>query len=209
MTAKLRLGMLASHGGTNMQAIFDACRAGWLEAEPRVVISNNSGSGALERAQQAGIPGFHISGRTHPDPEGRDQEILAILQRHGVEVICLAGYMKKLETATLSAYAGRILNVHPALLPKYGGQGFYGEAVHAAVLTAGERQSGVTVHLVDDVYDHGRILAQRTVEVAKGDTVETLAARVLEQEHALYAETVQEIARGQIRLQGLERNLED
>jgi phosphoribosylglycinamide formyltransferase-1 len=208
LTAKLRLGMLASHGGTNMQAIIDACREGRLEAEPRVVISNNSASGALDRARQAGIPDFHMSGRTHPDPDVLDQQMHAILEGHGVEVICLAGYMKKVGPVTLSAYAGRILNVHPALLPKYGGRGFYGEAVHAAVLAARERESGVTVHLVDEVYDHGRILAQRVVAVLAEDTVEALAARVLEQEHALYAETIQEIASGQIRLEGLERSPE-
>ena len=200
--------MLASHGGTNMQAIIDACREGRLEAEPRVVISNNSASGALTRARQAGIPGFHMSGHTQPDPDALDQQMHAILEGHGVEVICLAGYMKKVGPVTLSAYAGRILNVHPALLPKYGGRGFYGEAVHAAVLAARERESGVTVHLVDEVYDHGRILAQRVVAVLAEDTVEALAARVLEQEHALYAETIQEIASGQIRLEGLERSPE-
>ncbi len=188
-----------------MQAIIDACREGWLEAEPRVVISNNSASGALERARQAGIPGFHISARTHPDPENLDREVLTLLREHGVEVVCLAGYMKKVGPETLSAYAGRILNVHPALLPKYGGQGFYGEAVHAAVLAAGEAESGATVHLVDEVYDHGRILAQRIVAVGEEDSVDELAARVLEQEHLLYAETLQRIAVGEIRLEGLER----
>ena len=206
MSAKLRLGMLASHGGTNMQAIIDACHDGRLEAEPRVVISNNSRSGALKRARQAGISGRHISGVTHPDLEVLDREMLAVLERHGVEVICLAGYMKKVGDAVLSAYAGRILNIHPALLPKYGGKGFYGDAVHAAVLAAGERESGVTVHLVDEVYDHGSVLAQRTVAVLEEDTVRTLGARVLEQEHAIYAETLQKIAIGEIRLRGLDRS---
>lgn len=207
MTALLRLGLLASHGGTNMQSIVDACREGRLEAEPQVVISNNSRSGALERARRAGIPALHMSGRTHGSPEELDQAILRVLEENSVEVICLAGYMKKIGGATLAAYAGRILNIHPALLPKYGGRGFYGEAVHAAVLAAGEPESGVSVHLVDEDYDHGRTLLQWRVPVLADDTVESLAARVLAQEHQLYVEVLQQIAAGEIRLEGLERGV--
>lgn len=198
---KLQLGFLASHGGTNMQAIIDVCKKGRLEAEPRVVIGNNSRSGALERAAREGIPVCHLSSRTHPEPGDLDAAILAALRRHQVELICLAGYMKRLGAATLAAYRGRILNIHPALLPKFGGRGFYGEAVHRAVLAAGERESGATVHLVDEEYDRGPVLAQRRVPVRPGDTPDTLAARVLEEEHILYAETLQKIACGQIRLQ--------
>ncbi len=198
---RLELGFLASHGGTNMQAIIDACKEGRLRAEPRVVISNNSGSGALERAGREDIPAHHLSNRTHPDPGELDKAILATLQQHQVELVCLAGYMKRLGPATLSAYRGRILNIHPALLPKFGGRGFYGDAVHKAVLAAGEMESGASVHLVDEEYDHGPILAQRRVGVRPDDTPDTLAARVLEQEHVLYAETLQQIATGQIQLQ--------
>jgi len=195
----LHLGFLASHGGSNMQAILDACRAGRLDALPRVAISNNSQSGALERARRDGVPAFHVSGATHPGG-AEDGAILRLLRAHGVDTVLLAGYMKKLGPLVLGAYRGRILNIHPALLPKYGGQGMYGMRVHEAVLAAAERKSGATVHLVDSRYDHGPILAQREVPVEPGDSPASLAARVLVQEHTLYVETLQRIAAGEIRL---------
>ena len=196
----LKLGFLASHGGSNMQAIIDACKKGRLHADPRVVISNNSNSGALERARREGIPAYHLSGRTHPDPGELEKAILATLKRRGAEVVCLTGYMKRLGAAVVSAYRGRILNIHPALLPKFGGRGLYGRAVHEAVLAAAEKESGATVHLVDEEYDHGPVLAQRKVAVMAGDDPDVLSARVLRQEHILYAEVLQKIARGEIRL---------
>lgn len=182
-----------------MQAILDACRAGRLDAVPCVAISNNSASMALQRAREAGIPAYHVSAATHPG-EAEDREILRILRRHAVDTVVLAGYMKKLGPETLGAYRGRILNIHPALLPKYGGQGMYGRRVHEAVLAAGETVTGVTVHVVDELYDHGQILAQCTVAVAPDDTPDTLAARVLTHEHRVYSETLQRIATGEIRL---------
>ena len=205
MAHLLRLGFLASHNGSNMQAILDACKTGRLDARGAVVISNNSESGALARARQEHIPAFHLSSHTHPGPGALDQAICAALTRHEVEAVCLAGYMKRLGPQTLAAYRGRVLNIHPALLPKFGGEGFYGRAVHQAVLAAGEKESGPTVHLVDEEYDHGPVLAQARVPVLEGDTPDTLAARVLEQEHRLYAETLQKIASGEIVLEGLQR----
>ena len=198
--SKLALGVLASHGGTNLQAIIDSCRSGAIDAEVRVVISNNSRSLALERARRANIPASHLSSSTHPDPDRLDEAITETLQLYGVQVVALAGYMKMLGTRTLDAYRSRILNVHPALLPKFGGQGMYGERVHEAVLASGERVSGVTVHLVDEVYDHGPVVAQTQVPVLPDDTPGTLAAKVLEQEHILYPETIQRIATGEIDL---------
>ena len=199
----LQLGFLASHRGTNMQAILDACKTGRLQARPRVVISNNSDSGVLQRARKAGVPSAHLSTYTHPEPGALDRAILAILQEYGVEVVCLAGYMKRLGPRTLAAYRGRVLNIHPSLLPKFGGQGFYGEVVHRAVLAAGESETGATVHLVDEEYDQGPVLDQIPVPVERGDSVETLSARVLQQEHRLYVRTLQRIASGEIELQGL------
>ena len=199
----LQLGFLASHRGSTMQAILDACKTGRLRARPRVVISNNSDSGALHRARKAGVPAVHLSTYTHPKPGALDGAILAILQAYEVEVVCLAGYMKWLGPRTLAAYEGRVLNIHPSLLPRFGGQGFYGEVVHRAVLAAGERETGATVHLVDEEYDHGQILDQVQVPVEPGDSVETLSARVLQQEHLLYVRTLQRIASGEIELQGL------
>src|SRR5512139_567576 len=193
----LHLGFLASHGGSNMQAIIDACKQGQLDAALCVVVSNNSESMALQRARKAGIPAYHISAVTHPGA-GEDGEILRVLRRHGVDTVILAGYMKQIGPQTLAAYRGRILNIHPALLPKFGGRGMYGKRVHEAVLSAGERVTGVTIHVVDDLYDHGRILAQREVPVREGDTADSLAERVLQEEHRLYSETLRRIAAGEI-----------
>jgi len=197
---KLRLGILASHGGTNAQAIIDACREGRLDAAVRVLISNNSDALALERARRAGIHAVHLSSQTHPDPDRLDEAILETLVSRDVNLVVLAGYMKRLGPATLSHFRGRILNIHPALLPKFGGQGMYGMRVHEAVIAAGERVSGVTIHVVDENYDTGPILAQRQVPVMPGDTAETLAERVLVVEHELYPQTLARIARGEIKL---------
>ena len=198
--ATLHLGFLASHGGSNMQAIIDACKTGRLSAKPCVVISNNSDSMALQRAKNEGVPHYHISSVTHPGPQ-EDEEILRVLRRHGVDTLVLAGYMKMLGPATLRAYRGRILNIHPALLPKFGGKGMYGKRVHEAVLAAGEKVTGVTIHIVDERYDTGPIINQRQVPVLEGDSVDSLAERVLRHEHVLYVETLQKIADGRISLQ--------
>jgi len=197
--ATLHLGFLASHGGSNMQAIIDACKDGRLDAKPCVVISNNSDSMALLRARNEGIPWYHISGVTHPGP-AEDEEILRVLHRHGVDTVILAGYMKKLGDITLKAYRGRILNIHPALLPKFGGKGMYGKRVHEAVLAAGEKVTGVTIHVLDENYDTGPIINQCQVPVLENDTADTLAERVLKHEHRLFAETLQMISDGRIQL---------
>jgi len=196
----MNIGFLASHGGSNMQAIIDACKSGKLQATPAVVISNNSDSGAIARAKTEGIPYYYLSGKTHPDPEELDRAILDTFVRHSVDIIALAGYMKKLGPKTLSHFRGRILNIHPALLPKYGGKGMYGIRVHEAVIAAGEKESGVSIHFVDENYDTGPIIAQTRVPVLPDDTPETLAARVLVQEHILYPATLQRIVTGEIPL---------
>ncbi len=177
-----------------MQAVIDACEAGSLDAEVALVISNNSEAGALERARQHNIPTAHLSGRTHEDPAALDVAIESALVEAGAEWVLLAGYMKKLGDRTLAAYRGRILNTHPALLPSYGGRGFYGRKVHEAVLEAGDRESGATVHLVDGDYDTGPILAQVKVPVRSYDTVESLEARVKEAERKLIVTTLEELA---------------
>jgi phosphoribosylglycinamide formyltransferase-1 len=203
--SQLHLGFFASHGGTNMQAILDACKDGRLQAKPCVVISNNSDSTALDRARREGIPWYHLSGKTHPVRDELDTAILDRLQRHDVNLVILAGYMKLLGPLTLSEYRGRVLNIHPALLPKFGGKGMYGKAVHEAVLAAGERVTGVTIHLADEEYDHGPIVAQREVPVQEDDTTDSLAARVLKHEHKHFVETLQRISAGEIDLEKLSR----
>ncbi len=183
-----------------MQAIIDACCDGRLKAKPAVVISNNVSSGALERARCAGIAGYHLSRKKYPDLDSLDLVILQTLQRHDVNLVILAGYMQKIGPKVLITFKNRIVNIHPSLLPKFGGQGMYGMKVHEAVLAAGEKETGATVHLVSEEYDEGVILAQHKLPVERSDTPETLAARVLEVEHNLYVETLQKIINGEIDL---------
>jgi len=196
----VKLGLLASHGGTTAQALIDACERGELDARISVLISNNSGSGAAERAQRHAIPFFHLSGKTHPEPDKLDRAILEALESSGVELVVLAGYMKKVGPRTLERYAGRILNTHPALLPKYGGRGMYGMHVHRAVIAAGERESGPSVHVVDGEYDHGPVLAQGSVPIGPADDADALAERVQVREKQLLVETLQRIATGALEL---------
>ncbi|MGN6565989.1 MAG: phosphoribosylglycinamide formyltransferase [Thermomicrobiales bacterium] len=206
-SAPLRLGLLASHGGSNLAAILDASRSGRLPAEPRVVIVNNSRAPAFARAQAADVPVYHLSSATHPDPDELDRAIAAVLEQHGVELVALAGYMKRLGPLTVARWHGRIVNIHPALLPRFGGQGMYGMRIHEAVLAAGETVTGVTIHLVDEEYDNGPVVAQTEVPVQPGDTPETLAARVLRREHEFYVETLARISQGELALPGLVRTL--
>ena len=196
----LKLGILASHTGTNFQSILDACRKGTLAARPVVAISNNSDSMSLQRAERAGVPTFHLSGKTHPREEDLDAAILDALRDHQVELVVLVGYMKHLGPATLDHYQGRIINIHPALLPKYGGQGMYGMNVHKAVLASGDRESGPSIHLVNSEYDAGPVITQRKVPVLADDTPDSLAARVLIHEHQLLVETLIKIVDGEIDL---------
>ncbi len=196
----MKLGLLASHRGTNLQAIVDACSSGRLPAEPAVVISNNSGSGAAQRAKRAGLPFHHLSGKTHPSAEALDAAILEVLEKYGVELVVLVGYMKRIGPRTLARFSGRVLNTHPALLPKFGGAGMYGQRVHEAVLAAGETETGVSVHLVDAEYDTGPVIAQCRVPVRAGDSAESLAARVVEREHEFLVDTIAAIVEGRIPL---------
>jgi phosphoribosylglycinamide formyltransferase-1 len=202
---------MASHTGSNMQAIIDACKNGSLNAFPCVVISNNSDSIALEKAKTEGIPYYHLSLGNRPNFDDLDKEILNALTKHDVNLVILAGYMKKLGQRVLNYYTSRILNIHPALLPKYGGKGtiiigiavmivtaMYGINVHKAVLEAKEKETGVTIHLVDNEYDTGRIINQCRVPVLENDTPETLSSRVLEKEHLFFIETLQKIVSGTI-----------
>lgn len=193
----LHLGFLASHGGSNVQAIIDSIKKNQLDAIAEVIISNNSDSTVLKRAEKENIPGYHISSATSETP---DREIIDTLKKHNVDTVVLAGYMKKISPELINAFDGRVLNIHPALLPKFGGKGMYGMNVHKAVIEAGEKYSGATIHLVTEIYDEGRILNQRKVEVKIDDDAEKLASRVLKAEHVLYAETLQKISTGEIKI---------
>lgn len=190
----LRVAVLASGAGTTLQAVIDAAESGELDAEVVVVISNNSASGALERARRHRIPARHLSGRTHATPEALDRAIATALGEHHPDLVLLAGYLKKLGAHTLRAYRGRIVNTHPALLPRHGGKGLYGSHVHEAVIAAGEKTTGVSVHLVDGDYDTGRVIARCEVQVEKGDDAKTLASRVQAVERRFLVEVLQGIA---------------
>jgi len=196
----MKLGILASHTGTNFQSILDACQEGILAAEPVVAISNNSASMALQRAEKAGMPTFHLSRKTHPKEEDLDSAVLGVLRDHEVELVVLVGYMKHLGPATLSHYRHRIINIHPALLPKYGGKGMYGMHVHNAVIASGDQDSGVSIHLVDGEYDAGPVIAQKKIPVHTDDTPESLAARILTHEHQFLVETLTKIVDKEIDL---------
>ena len=197
----MNLGLLASHNGSTMQALIDACHSGRLRATPVVVVSNNKESGALARARKANILAFHLSGATHPDPAVLDREIAETLLQHDADLVALAGYMKKIGPAMLAAFPGRIINIHPGLLPEFGGRGMYGRRVHEAVIASGASETGATIHLVDEIYDHGPILAQSAIPVRQGETADSLAARVAEVERRLYVDVIDGIIRGAIRLE--------
>ncbi len=192
--------MLASHRGTNVQAVVRAVREGRLAVEPAVIISNNRDSVVLEFARSQAIPHSWIGGATYETESQRDQAICDELQKHDVALVLLLGYMRKLGPATLGVFRNRILNIHPALLPKHGGQGRFGIHVHESVLESGDAETGVSIHLVDDQYDHGQIIAQSKVPVIASDTPATLQARVLQREQEFIVETLSSIAAGEIEL---------
>jgi len=189
----MNIAVFASHGGSDLQAIIDACKSGRLDARVSVVISNNSKSMALKRAENNGIPAYHYSQKVIEDPQMLEDAMLKTLAEHDAQIIFLAGYLKKLSSGILKTFENRIFNIHPSLLPKYGGKGMYGINVHEAVIKAGDAETGITIHRVDDCYDTGEIIAQRRVPVLEGDTAEVLAARVLEQEHVFIVDVLSEI----------------
>ncbi|GHU93886.1 phosphoribosylglycinamide formyltransferase [Spirochaetia bacterium] len=180
--------VLVSGNGTNLQALIDAEKAGCLGAgKIAAVVSDHVGVYALERAKLAGIPALtEVPDKTLPKPERRQElsdRILKICRERDIGLIIYAGFLSILTGAIIKAYAGRMINIHPSLLPKFGGQGMYGERVHQAVLAAGEKESGCTVHIVDAGTDTGPVLIQRKVPVLAGDTPDTLAERIHKEEH--------------------------
>lgn len=194
---KLALGVLISGSGSNLQALMDRCADGYIPGEIRLVISNKAEAYGLERARQAGIPTLVISHRAFPDRESFDAMMAEALDGAGVELVCLAGFMRVLSGAFVRRYAGRLINIHPALLPA-----FPGLHVQQQAIDAGVRFSGATVHFVEEAVDAGPILAQAVVPVLPGDDADTLAARILVQEHRLYPLAVRLFAQGRLRLAG-------
>jgi phosphoribosylglycinamide formyltransferase-1 len=201
----IRLGVLASGGGSNLQALLDACAARRLDAEVALVLSNVPGARALERAAAAGVPHACLPSKGRTDREAYDREVVARLGEAGVDLVCLAGYMRIVTPGFLRAFGPgaatrgcpRVVNIHPALLPSFPG-------LHAQqqAFDAGVKLAGCTVHFVDEGTDTGPIIAQAAVPVLDGDTAETLAARILVQEHRLYPQAVQWFAQGRLSLTG-------
>jgi phosphoribosylglycinamide formyltransferase-1 len=189
-----RIAVLASGAGSNLQAILGYLAAAESGTTVSLVASDKPQAGALAIAARASIPAVTLR-----DP-GDGRFILALLAEHRIELVALAGYLRRVPEIVTQQYRGRMINVHPALLPAFGGPGMYGVHVHRAVLGAGVKVSGTTVHFVDEVYDHGPIIAQWPVPVLPGDTPAVLAARVLKAEHRLYPCAVAAVASGRISL---------
>ncbi|MEP7382183.1 MAG: phosphoribosylglycinamide formyltransferase [Gemmatimonadota bacterium] len=191
-----QIAVLASGGGSNLQSIVQHLAALGADrpADVALVASDRADAGALERGRVHGVPVVAM------DREARTSGMLSLLTRHAVDLVVLAGFLRFVPAEVTRSYRGRILNIHPALLPAFGGSGMYGRHVHEAVIARGAKLSGVTVHFVDDEYDHGPIIAQWPVPVFSHDTASTLAHRVLEVEHALYPLVIQQVAEGVISL---------
>jgi phosphoribosylglycinamide formyltransferase 1 len=197
----LRLAVLASGQGTNLQNIHQQIASGSLpEVEIALVVSNNSGSGAMEYAHQRSFPTAHVSATRQGSQEAADKALLDHLLEHHIDLVVLAGYMKKVPAEVIGEFKGRIINVHPALLPSFGGEGMYGIRVHEAVKKSGEKCTGATAHLVTEDYDEGPIIIQETCEVSERDTPETLSEKVREIEFRLLPKAIKLVA------QKLQRN---
>ncbi len=188
--------------GSNMQAIIDACASGKIDGEVALVLGVRDNAPAMERARSAGVRTLAISPKSFDNDQGYNDAVLAALQDNRIDLICLAGYMRVLGQNVVDAYRGRIMNVHPALIPSFCGKGMYGHHVHEAVIERGVKFTGVTVHLVDEEYDHGPIVLQTVVPVEEDDTPDTLAARVLTHEHATYTDAIALFAAGRLKIEG-------
>lgn len=197
-----RIGVLVSGGGTNLQAIIDGAESGLINGQVAVVISNRKEAYGLKRADKHKIPAIYIGKGNYPDNALADQALLETLKTYEIDIIVLAGYLKILPPAIIEDYRNRIINVHPSLIPAYSGDGFYGMKVHEAVIEAGEKYSGATVHFVDEGTDTGAIITQEKVDVTPEDTAETLAKKVLAIEHKILVETTAKLCLGKVEVGG-------
>ncbi|MEN6522027.1 MAG: phosphoribosylglycinamide formyltransferase [Armatimonadota bacterium] len=200
----VRIAVLVSgHGrGTNMQSIIDACKDGRVTGEVAVVIGVNADAPVMERAAVSGAETVVVNPKEFPSAGDYDRALLDVLQSRRIDLICLAGYMRKIGQSVIDAYRNRIMNIHPALIPMFFGKGMYGSHVHEAAIERGVKYSGCTVHFVDEDYDTGPIIVQTVVPVLDGDTPESLAARILIEEHKTYAAAIQLFAEGKLKVVG-------
>ena len=193
-----KIAVFVSGGGSNFIAIHRQIIQGNILGKIVMVFSNNPNCGAIKFAEENSIPIFIINAARYPNAHTRDEFLLKTCLKAEIDLICLAGFMKMLPQNIVKHYECRILNIHPGLLPEFGGKGFYGMRVHEAVINTGKRESGATVHFVDEIYDHGPIILQKKVEVMETDTPESLAARVLKLEHELFPEVVKAFCENRI-----------
>lgn len=200
--AAMKLAVFASGRGSNFQAILNAIATQRLRAQVALCVSNRSEAGALQIARAAQIPVAVIEEKTFANTSEYANALLRQLAKHEVNFIALAGFMRKIPVEIVRLFRHRIINIHPALLPSFGGKGLYGHRVHEAVLAYGCKVSGATVHFVDEEYDTGPPILQRCVAVLENDTPETLAARVLEIEHQIYPEALQLFVEERVRAEG-------
>ena len=205
MSEPLRIAVLLSGSGTSLENVFEHVERGELDSRVTVVIASKPKAGGLERARRHGVPAFVVARKEFPDIAAFNDRLHAILERHEVDVVALLGFLSHFEPR--ERYRACTLNVHPALIPKYSGRGFYGRRVHEAVLAAGESESGATVHFVDDEYDHGPILLQDRVPVRPDDTPDTLADRVQALERRLVPEALRLFHARDPKVEALRRNL--
>ncbi len=201
MADKLKIAVLASGRGSNFQALLESIETGLIkDAEVVCVISNNLDAGVLKIAKDKNIPAHHISRKQFQTDSDFNNAMLNILCQYHANFIVLAGYMKLLDVSIIKKYQNRIINIHPALLPQFGGKGMYGRFVHDAVIASGAKYSGATVHIVDEKYDHGPIVLQEKIALDENETSETLAAKVLEIEHKILPHAVGLFAEGKIKI---------
>jgi len=193
-----KLAVFISGTGTNLQALIDARNKGKLTAEIALVVSSSPQAGGLTRAENVDIPTFVFEEKKYPSKPVATKALLDKLKEHKIQFIANAGYLKLIAPEIVAAYSDKIINIHPALLPKYGGKGMYGIHVHEAVIAAHEKESGVTFHIVDEKYDHGRILKQIKVPVYEDDTPVLLQQRVLKEEHKYYPIVLNKFIKGKI-----------
>ncbi len=198
----MNIAVFASGRGSNFQAILNAIDAGLLPARIVVLISNKSDAGVMEIARAHNIPTQHLSQRMFPSEEALSDAMLEALDKNHTEFIALAGYLKKIPAQVIRQYRNRIVNIHPALLPSFGGEGMYGHRVHEAVIASGEKVSGATIHLVDEEYDRGPIVLQKTVAIAQDDTADSLAVKVLKIEHEIFPLALKAFAEGRVKVEG-------
>jgi len=198
--SRLRIAFFVSGNGTLFESLATRCQSGELNADPALLVSSSAKAAALERAQRLSVPSVVLRLSEFASERAFSDALLKLLSEHRINFICLAGYLTLIPPAVVAAFRNRMLNIHPALLPAFGGPGMYGHRVHEAIIESGARISGATVHLVDDKYDHGPIVLQRAVFVRADDTADTLAERVHVIEHDLYADAVRLFADNRIEI---------